>query len=319
MTPPSNDPPKILSAEDCRAIDALLEAGLVDGDDAVHNTSESPESKRKTAALSLLRKLEAYPVKEPDALLVDATMALIAREERARRDRMEIHTPAWGKRTQWADFGAVAAVALIATGVGWPIAQRMRAAALEQNCANNLRTVGSSIAAYAVDHRGNLPATASLGGLFETPTTSKLDWSNYEHSGHLLLLERNGYAKHDSLHCPACSALPACGTFSFRVPNAKTPFRLQAMGRTPLVADANPIIHMRRVGNKAQLTTTASQCSLNHEQRGQNVLFADVSIIWLVNPVINGDNIYLPDGVKDFQSLPLSPQATAVNDIFLAQ
>jgi len=27
----------------------------------------------------------------------------------------------------------------------------------------------------------------------------------------------------------------------------------------------------------------------------------------------------LPNGVKDSESLPLSPQATAVNDIFLAQ
>ena len=185
-----DDNHKILSEEDRRAIDALLEAGLVE-DDGVENINESPESKRQMAALMLLRKLDAYPVSEPDSLLVDATMARIAREERARRDRLEIHTPGWSKRTQWADFGAVAAVALIATGVGWPIAQRMRAASLEQHCANNLRTVGSSIVAYAVDHRGNLPATASLGGLFETPTASKMDWSNYEHSGHLLLLERN--------------------------------------------------------------------------------------------------------------------------------
>ena len=314
-----DDNHKILSEEDRRAIDALLEAGLVDGCDRAANGDESPENMRQEAALSLLRKLEAYPVSEPDSLLVDLTMARIAREERVKQDRMEIHTPSWGKRGQWADFGAVAAVALLATGVGWPIAQRMRAAALEQNCANNLRTVGSSIVAYAVDQRGNLPATASLGGLFETPAASKMDWSNYEHSGHLLLLERNGYAKHDSLHCPACSSGPACGTFSFRVPSVNTPFRLQVMGRTPLAADANPVIHMRRVGNKSQLSPTASQCSMNHQQRGQNVLFADVSIVWMVSPVLKGDNIYLPNGVKDSDSLPLSPQATAVNDIFLAQ
>jgi len=313
-----DDNHKILSEEDRRAIDALLEAGLVE-DVGVENINESPESKRQMAALMLLRKLDAYPVSEPDSLLVDATMARIAREERARRDRLEIHTPGWSKRTQWADFGAVAAVALIATGVGWPIAQRMRAAALEQHCANNLRNVGSSIAAYAVDHRGNLPATASLGGLFETPTASKMDWSNYEHSGHLLLLERNGYAKHDSLHCPACASGPACGTFAFRVPNTSKSFTLQSMGRTPLVADANPVIHMRRIGNKAELTSTVSQCSMNHQQRGQNVLFADVSIVWMVTPVLNDDNIYLPDGVKDSQTLPLSPQATVANDIFLAQ
>jgi hypothetical protein len=314
-----DDNHKILSEEDRRAIDALLEAGLVDGCDRAANAAESPENMRQEAALSLLRKLEAYPVSEPDSLLVDLTMARIAREERAKQDRMEIHTPSWGKRGQWADFGAVAAVALLATGVGWPIAQRMRAAALEQNCANNLRTVGSSIVAYAVDQRGNLPATASLGGLFETPAASKMDWSNYEHSGHLLLLERNGYAKHDSLHCPACSSGPACGTFSFRVPSVNTPFRLQVMGRTPLAADANPVIHMRRVGNKSLQSPTASQCSMNHQQRGQNVLFADVSIVWMVSPVLKGDNIYLPNGVKDSESLPLSPQATAVNDIFLAQ
>ena len=56
-----DDNHKILSEEDRRAIDALLEAGLVE-DDGVENINESPESKRQMAALMLLRKLDAYPV-----------------------------------------------------------------------------------------------------------------------------------------------------------------------------------------------------------------------------------------------------------------
>ena len=96
-----DDNHKILSEEDRRAIDALLEAGLVDGCDRAANGDESPENMRQEAALSLLRKLEAYPVSEPDSLLVDLTMARIAREERVKQDRMEIHTPSWGKRGQW--------------------------------------------------------------------------------------------------------------------------------------------------------------------------------------------------------------------------
>ena len=316
---PNNEPHASLSAEDQRAVDALLEAGLVDQIETDENTDESAESKRKSAALRLLKKLESYPVEQPDTLLVDSTLARIAREERAIRARMEIHTPSWTKRTQWADFGAVAAVALIATGVGWPIAQRMRSAALEQNCANNLRTLGASIAAYSGDHRGNLPATASLGGLFESPDTSKMDWNNYDHSGHLLLLERNGYAKHDSIHCPACATRPGCGTFAFRMPVANTPFKLNAMGRTPLAADANPVILRIRMGHKANIPPSTSPCSMNHQQRGQNVLFTDLSIVWLPSPHINGDNIYLPNGVKDSESIPLAPQATLNNDIFLAQ
>lgn len=51
-----DDNHKILSEEDRRAIDALLEAGLVE-DDGVENINESPESKRQMAALMLLRKL----------------------------------------------------------------------------------------------------------------------------------------------------------------------------------------------------------------------------------------------------------------------
>ncbi|MCE9618806.1 MAG: hypothetical protein K8R92_02730 [Planctomycetes bacterium] len=308
-----------LSPEDQRAVDALLEAGLVDAPESHRSDDDSPEARRQAAALFLLRKLEVYPVSEPDPLLVDATMARIAREERAMQDHMQIHTPGWGKRTQWADFGAVAAVVLIATGVTWPIAQRIRSSALEQNCANNLRTVGASLAAYAVDHRGNLPATASLGGLFESPAASRMDWSNYEHSGHLLVLERNGYAKHDSCHCPACASGSVCGSFAFRVPSADRPFRLQTMGRTPIVADANPVIQMRRAGRTADAAPNASLSSMNHQQRGQNVLFADVSILWLVTPEVNGDNIFLPDGVKDADSLPFAPHATSGDDIFLAQ
>jgi len=318
MIPADNHPPS-LSDEDRRAVDALLEAGLVDPVQSSENANESAESKRLFAALQLLKKLDSYPIEQPDMLLVDSTLARIAREERSIRDRMEIHTPSWTKRTQWADFGAVAAVALIATGVGWPIAQRIRNAALEQNCANNLRTLGASIAAYSGDHRGNLPATASLGGLFESPDTSKMDWNNYDHSGHLLLLERNGYAKHDSIHCPACATRPGCGTFAFRMPVANTPFKLNAMGRTPLAADANPVILRIRMGHKANIPPSTSPCSMNHQQRGQNVLFKDLSIVWLPRPHINGDNIYLPNGVKDSESIPLAPQATLNNDIFLAQ
>lgn len=318
MIPSDNHPPS-LSEEDRRAVDALLEAGLVDPVQSSEVANESAESKRLFAALQLLKKLDSYPIEQPDMLLVDSTLARIAREERSIRDRMEIHTPSWTKRTQWADFGAVAAVALIATGVGWPIAQRIRNAALEQNCANNLRTLGASIAAYSGDHRSNLPATASLGGLFESPDTSKMDWNNYDHSGHLLLLERNGYAKHDSIHCPACASRPGCGTFAFRMPSVNTPFQLNAMGRTPLAADANPVILRIRMGHKANIPPSTSPCSMNHQQRGQNVLFTDLSIVWLASPHINGDNIYLPNGVKDSESIPLAPHATLNNDIFLAQ
>ena len=146
-----------------------------------------------------------------------------------------------------------------------------------------------------------------------------MDWNNYDHSGHLLLLERNGYAKHDSIHCPACASRPGCGTFAFRMPSVNTPFQLNAMGRTPLAADANPVILRIRMGHKANIPPSTSPCSMNHQQRGQNVLFTDLSIVWLASPHINGDNIYLPNGVKDSESIPLAPHATLNNDIFLAQ
>ena len=51
-----DDNHKILSEEDRRAIDALLEAGLVDGCDRAANADESPDNMRQEAALSLLRK-----------------------------------------------------------------------------------------------------------------------------------------------------------------------------------------------------------------------------------------------------------------------
>jgi hypothetical protein len=135
----------------------------------------------------------------------------------------------------------------------------------------------------------------------------------------LLVLERNGYARHDACRCPACNSGIVCGSLAFRVPSANRPFVLQAMGRTPIVADANPAIQYRRAGRTNDLSTTASLSSLNHQQRGQNVLFADVSILWLVSPEVNGDNIYLPDGAKDAQTIPLVPHATFGDDIFLAQ
>ncbi|MFM7807656.1 MAG: H-X9-DG-CTERM domain-containing protein, partial [Planctomycetota bacterium] len=93
------------------------------------------------------------------------------------------------------------------------------------------------------------------------------------------------------------------------------PFLLRVVGARPLVADANPVLELRRAGRPVG----ASLSSWNHSQKGQNVLFGDGSVRWLVVPVVNGDNIFLPVGVDRADRMPNLVELPLAGDGFLAQ
>ena len=113
-----------LSPADIAAIDHLAEEGF--DPNQLHGL-EGEALARAQAANALLTRLEAYPdgaLAEDDCTtLVHATMARIRREESLQRDRMRLQPgEAAGRgsrmRFRLAEFGAVAAVAVVGWCVG---------------------------------------------------------------------------------------------------------------------------------------------------------------------------------------------------------
>lgn len=303
--------PRPLSPEEREALDRLVERGFA----APADGSEASADER--AMLELLRALDAYPVQASDPSLVDATLARIDAADREQAARMRLER-APTRAARWADLGAIAAVLLLLAGVAWPSFSRMRATALQTACQNNMRAMGAGLSHYAQDHRDFLPMAAGLGGI-TAPQPSMLDWNTYEHGGNLVAMANRGYCGVQHVTCPACASGVPHKHFAFRMPAADQAFRLTVIGRGALVADANPAIELRRMGRPVG----PNMASWNHAQAGQvptgqNVLFGDGAILWLVRPEVDGDNIFLPRSVLRPDLMPNMVELPMGNDTFLA-
>lgn len=155
------DGPRLCDA-DMRVLDFLAEHGF-----DVSRVDLLPEADRPRA-LALIRQmsvLDQYPADGCEDALVDATLARIDRYEAAREASMRLDARRTVRGFRLADFVSVAALVLVGIGVLLPVASRMREQSLATVCASNLRGLHSGLDAYARNHGGALPATASIGGL----------------------------------------------------------------------------------------------------------------------------------------------------------
>ncbi len=93
------------------------------------------------------------------------------------------------------------------------------------------------------------------------------------------------------------------------------------MQRSPVAADANPVQAMVRRG---VMPVNFSISSQNHAQRGQNVLFSDGSVIWMVTPNLsNGprglfNNIWVIRDKNGIETFNLRANPKHALEIFLA-
>jgi hypothetical protein len=293
-----------LRDEDAAAIDRLVECGF---DEA------RVDNARDRRVLAALRVLDSYPTESSDPSLIDATLARIDAAEREQAERMRLDR-APRRRARWADMGGLAAVALLAVGVAWPALGHMRQTAMRTRCASNLRELSAGLVTYAADHRDALPMSASMIAR-SAPRPAMLEWTTYDHGANLQSLSMQGYCGHDHVHCPGCAAKSGARAFAMQVPWGDRPFVLRVVGARPLVADANPVLELRRAGRPVG----PRLASWNHGQSGQNVLFGDGAVVWMVTPVVNGDNIFLPRGVDRADHMPNMVELPLAGDGFLAQ
>lgn len=300
-----------LDPNDELALDFLVEAGF---DSA--SIDRMPEHLRQSARRLLhgLGELDRYPVVPPSESLVDATLARIDQEERHRRERMSFTASKSPRlRFRMPNLVAVAAVAIVAVGVAFPVAHQVRWSSSQSLCANGLRNLGAGISSYSADNHGMMPMTAGIGGIFTGD--SKGDEGILDNAQHLELLSKKGY-------CAAgCTKCNGARTLSYRVPLHKAHYSLVSMARSPIAGDANPIqmiLQQGRVPNSNMLG------SINHGQRGQNILYSDGTVVWTASPILpvgtGGaiDNIWVIQQKNGAESLNIKGRAGRAQDIFLS-
>jgi len=264
---------------DARALDFLIAAQF---DPA--SIDRMPQELRVNARrlLGELAQIDSYPVAPPNDALVDATLARIAQEERRQAERMNISSqaqPSFRRRFGLPNILAVAAVLIVAAGVAIPVAGQVRQGQSQALCASGLRTLGGGLSAYSADNRGVMPMAAGIASFLSDSNSNNVaatDSGILDHARHLDMLSSKGY-------CDAkCTRCNGSRNLSYRIPLHRSQIHLSAMSRSPVAADANPVQTMLRKG----IIPGSFDCSsVNHDQRGQNVLFTDGSVVWMVSPI----------------------------------
>ena len=311
-----------LSEADARVLDALAEEGF---DPSRIEELPAADRARAEAIVRMLGRLDRMPTEVPSDSLVPQLMDRVKQLEAERRERMRIEPAApIRRRIRIPDVVTIAASLLLALGVGWPVLSAVRGASFREQCERNLASIGTGLAAYSHDHRDSIPLAAGLGSFLsgDAPTAKSPaagasnwpDWRTYRHSAALGRLAEASYVGSRCLTCPGCEKDRAA--LALRVPAAGQRFTLASL-KGMLVSDANPAIETLLDGGDWR--SASRDCSSNHAARGQNVLFDDGSVRWLVSPLLpGGDCIWTPSGRNGETlspgSLPLDP-----DDCFLAQ
>lgn len=297
-------PEPALSDADAAAVESLIDSGWQE------QRSADGRTRHAAALLGALRAGaagEEFSPAERQAL-TSATMSRIQAAIDGERDRLRFTDRlegARGSRFRLADVAAVAAMLLVAFGVLWPMASSFREAARITDCADHLHAAGLGFGMYANDHFGALPvATAGFGGsrFWEVGT------GRPTHSSALFRLAHEKYSTLAELSCPGNSRAMVSGdtdhltdwrspeqvSFSYQLPSRES-VRWQAARDVVVLADKSPVIDRARRGEFFDPLAR----SVLHRGRGQNVLLADGSVRFLIEPVMDdGDNIWLPASVE---------------------
>jgi hypothetical protein len=298
-----------LSEDDQRVLDALAAARFEPG--AVQ--AMPPADRRRAEALmGAFGLLHDYPVEDADPALINAALARIDRHEDDRAARLSFEAARAaqsderrafrGLRVRVPDFITVAAVLLLASAVLFPVVSRVRQASIDNGCADNMRLLGAAFSQYAGDYGGAVPvAQAGLGGA--------LDWAGRHNILNIRPLLEYGYCQQGHLNCPGHHD-EFSSSYSYQWQESGRPV-LWNRGVIAMLGDRNPILDAALLGR----SLSPMSISINHGGRGQNVLRADGGVLWLAQPIIDRDNIWLPHG---FTILREGARPTSTSDAFLA-
>ena len=301
---PLNDQQKQLLFDYCIGLTTEEEAAEAEALISSNEKAAEIHSKLR-ASLSPLDSLPAEPC--PDDLAEGTVWRLnnLARSSQLQQLlTTEQGRGAVAKSTLWRGFGKRLAVAAIFMIVGSALITTWRVASIyarqnywKQQCQMQLARIFQGISNYTSDHDGKLPMVATTAGSpwWKVGYQGK---ENHSNTRHMWLLVKGDYASPTDFMCPgnqfqATQFKPSeikirndfpsrrYVNYSFRIMRGK-PVSGDMLGRRVLMSDLNPLFEklpdfsdpLELRLSKELLTAN----SINHNRRGQNVLFCDGSV-----------------------------------------
>ena len=243
-----------------------------------------------------------------------------------------------GPWRNWFETAAVAAAILFIAGVLIPTLGSARQKYQRQRCQTQMGSVFQGLSNYISDFDGKSPTVATIAG---APWWKLGDQGRENHSNtrNVYLLPKGGYVELESFVCPGCKQKKTKEitqsqirdnkdfpnrtyiTYSFQINCRKTTSgRLHC--RKIIMADMNPLFEnlpedfskqFRLQLNRTLLTLN----SMNHNRRGQNVLYGDGHIKFIKSRFIgiSEDDIYTLQDTDVYQGCEVPSCET---DFFLA-
>ncbi|MBC8469455.1 MAG: hypothetical protein H8D56_08280 [Planctomycetes bacterium] len=316
-----------------------------DAESLISSNQEAAEIQQKLrAAIEPLGSLE--PESCPDELVVNTISRVQNHIESGQQQLREllateqtkkvtIKIGAWRNMSQKA---AVAALIIFSIGVLVPTLKSLHLRSLRQRCQMQMGSVFQGLRNYISDYDDQTPAVASIAG---APWWKLGDQGGENHSNtrNVYLLSKGDYVDVENFVCPACKGdvplkltdsqikrlkdFPSRRyvTYSFQI-NCRRTSNGKLLCRKVIMADMNPLFeNLPEDFSKQfrlQLTRTLLTLnSINHNRRGQNVLFGDGHIKFLKTRFIgfSEDDIYTLQDTDVYQGCEVPSCET---DFFLA-
>jgi len=208
-----------------------------------------------------------------------------------------------------ADMLSLTAVMILGVSVLWPLLSSFRTQSQRMACGTNMSAVATAMGSYASDFRDSLPiASASFAGGTWWDVGTSPERSN---AANLFQLAKARYARLQDLACPgnesACTKMScenmtdwSCSqevSYSYHIMSAANrPSWGQRAGAAPMIvlSDKSPVIMRAKRGE----VINPNENSPNHGGEGQWTIRTDGSALWLNNPEVQGDNIWLPGSIE---------------------
>ncbi len=274
---------------------------------------------RVFAALGLCRSAD------PPADLCERVLARVNSSDRA--EVLKVVQPGGGmqlRRFSIRELSALAAAAVIVVGILLPSLRQAHRLTRRSLCANNVWAVGAALNHYANGSEGAFPSSPAATDAWLHQPGDKYA----SNSAALFLLIRGRCASPETFQCPSVGGrafTPSDDMTDFPSPqsiNYSYQHSLNAPVRRDLgplatvaeqmviFADATPVF----TGGTFHPERAEHAISENHPDGGQNVLYLDGHVNWATDCRIgvNGDNIWLVEGVSDYtgKEKPASPTDT---------
>lgn len=296
------------------------------------------------AALAPLESIERESC--PDELVEGTIWRLnsLARSSQLRLQQLLADEQGRGVATKgrfWRNFGemvATAAVILFVAGVLIPPLNFARQKSWQQRCQMQLSRIFQGINQYVADHDDQLPAVATAAG----EPWWKVGYQgseNHSNTRNIWLLVKGDYVNPIDFVCPGrrqgkalqfdASQVPNYNdfparryvTYSFRIKCSK-PAKRSLLGQEVLMSDLNPLFErlpqnystpLKLQLDKGLLTLN----SINHNRRGQNVMFGDgcIKFVEMRHIGIPEDDIFTLQNTDIYQGVEVPSCET---DAFLA-